>query len=175
MKVMSFQLKYVEVLQAFWHVLYQPTVYEPVPFLSYLLSCNISLNCLFWLSKKNILTVYKTLSVASSFLLVGEGVTHQCGADVGLTLHGQTYSDSVVWMGSVGGIVTLRPFLLWRHAKWACTKLDISLFLCSLCVWVYVQGMWQCPYKAQRLYNYFFIKKTNTMYKVDNIPSTLIS
>ncbi len=43
---------------------------------------------------------------------------------------------SVVWMGSVGHMVTLRPLLLWRHAKWSkSTKLDITVYFYAAFVW----------------------------------------
>lgn len=68
-----------------------------------------------------------------------EGVTHHCVADVvPITLSVRpTMTLSVVWMGSVGHMVTLRPLLLWRHAKWSCTKLDVTYFYAAFVWWDY--------------------------------------
>ena len=78
----------------------------------------------------------------------GEGVTHHCGADLGniTVLVKPTMTPSIVWMGSVGHMVSPRPLPLWRHAKWFCTKLGITVYFYAAFVygWVSVQGWLQC-------------------------------
>lgn len=116
----------------------------------------VSVNCLLLLwKKKNPWQLYSlplkpSQSVAASYCWcgAGEGVTHHCGADLGniTVLVKTTMTPSIVWMGSVGHMVSPRPLPLWRHAKWFCTKLGITVYFYAafVCGWISVSGWLQC-------------------------------
>ena len=95
----------------------------------------------------------------------GEGVTHHCGADLGniTVLVKPTMTPSIVWMGSVGHMVSPRPLPLWRHAKWFCTKLGITVYFYAAFVygWVSVQGWLQCLSGSHSFFFYVSIQATS--------------
>lgn len=65
-----------------------------------------------------------------------------CGTDITLLVK-PTMTLSVVWMGSVGHMVALRPLLLWGHAKWSCAKLSITVYFYAdfVCACVCARGI----------------------------------
>lgn len=159
--------KKVETVSASLHLMNE----SHVSFTFQLFCFSVNSLLLLW-KKKNPWQLYSlplkpSQSVVASFCWcgAGEGVTHHCGADLGniTVLVKPTMTPSIVWMGSVGHMVSPRPLPLWRHAKWFCTKLGITVYFYAAFVygWVSVLGWLQCLSGSHCFFFYVSVQATS--------------